>query len=513
MKSGCPRCAFDRNAEAKGFATDQFNLSSVNPDVAAEWHPRNQRSANTYLPKSGKRVWWRCRKDPEHEWQAVIASRTSLDGETLIGCPFCSGKRSSKRHNLLANAPSVAKLWHPQRNPKGPEHYTPSSHKKVWWLCEKGHEWEASIKNRTAGRGCPYCTHQSSSPEVRILTELRGAGFEVQSRSKVKSHELDIFIPELHTGIEYDGAYWHRGKLRKDVKKQRAIEAAGLRLIRVRELPLSKISGDDLITSPNIPFSKKEMDALLLKLAPNDKRVCHYLEKPAFVNDDLYRAYLDCFPSPFPENSLQHKNPGLAKEWHPTKNTPLSPLNFTGNSGHKAWWICENGHEWLASIDSRNRKKTPTGCPYCSPTFKRPSPDNNLALTHPYLVPFFHPTKNQDLLPDQITGGAIKEVWWRCPSDPSHEFKRSPNHMSSSKAVELCPYCAGTYVSSLNCMATTHPSLAVYFHPSKNNQHSAKNIRAGNKDKFWWRCPNNHEWQATPWAMARRKVFCKICGV
>ena len=31
------------------------------------------------------------------------------------------------------------------------------SHKKVWWKCSKGHEWEAEIKSRNGGRNCPYC--------------------------------------------------------------------------------------------------------------------------------------------------------------------------------------------------------------------------------------------------------------------------------------------------------------------------------------------------------------------
>ena len=38
--------------------------------------------------------------------------------------------------------------------------------------------------------------------------------------------------------------------------------------------------------------------------------------------------------------------PEIAKEWHPTKNGNLTPLNFHANSRWKAWWICKRGHEW-----------------------------------------------------------------------------------------------------------------------------------------------------------------------
>lgn len=512
LKSGCPYCAAIRVGHARSLAHSGYNLTTVNPELCKEWHSKNKRAAATYLPKSSAKVWWRCRKNPEHEWQAVIGSRTSLEGKTLIGCPFCAGKRPSKKHNLLIKSPSLAEQWHPERNTKKPEHFTPSSHKKVWWLCEKGHEWEATIKNRVAGRGCPRCTKQSSSHEIRILAELRGAGFDVESRWKIKSHELDIYLPEFSLGIEYDGAYWHKNKKHQDLKKQEAIELEGLKLVRVRELPLKKISEDDLLTSPNKELTKEEMDALFLIIAPTDRRVLEYRKREDFIGDDLYRIYMDYFPSPFPENSLAKRNPHLASEWHPTKNIPLTPMNFTANSAHKVWWICHKGHEFQARIDSRNRKSGGSGCPYCSPTYKKASPENNLTTTHPSLLAFFHPTRNEDVRPDQITAGAIKDIWWRCPNDESHEFKRSPNHMSSSKASELCPYCAGTYVSSANCMATTNPELAKFFHPMRNGSNTVFNTRATDRRSFWWVCPSGHEWEKSASAMVRRKgSLCFTC--
>ncbi len=66
--------------------------------------------------------------------------------------------RATKDDNLLTNFPDVASQWHPTKNgDKEPEHFTPKSHKKVWWLCERKHEWEATIGNRTKGSGCPQC--------------------------------------------------------------------------------------------------------------------------------------------------------------------------------------------------------------------------------------------------------------------------------------------------------------------------------------------------------------------
>lgn len=51
----------------------------------------------------------------------------------------------------------------PERN-KGltPRDVTPGSGRNVWWQCEKGHEWKASVSNRSRrGHNCPYCADRS----------------------------------------------------------------------------------------------------------------------------------------------------------------------------------------------------------------------------------------------------------------------------------------------------------------------------------------------------------------
>lgn len=61
---------------------------------------------------------------------------------------------------------------------------------------------------------------------------------------------------------------------------------------------------------------------------------------------------------------LYLKKPNLIKEWHPTKNGNLNPRNVTSEYNEKVWWICENGHEWEASIKKRVMGER---CPVCLP--------------------------------------------------------------------------------------------------------------------------------------------------
>ena len=69
-------------------------------------------------------------------------------------------------NSLIAINPKLARQWHPTKNGSlTPNDVMPYSHRKVWWLCEKGHEWEAKIDNRSNGKGCPYCSNKAVNNE------------------------------------------------------------------------------------------------------------------------------------------------------------------------------------------------------------------------------------------------------------------------------------------------------------------------------------------------------------
>ena len=67
-------------------------------------------------------------------------------------------KKPIKYNTLFQIAPTLVKEWHPTANdnlnPRNLEIVYP---KKVWWLCNQGHEWQATIKNRMNKNDCPIC--------------------------------------------------------------------------------------------------------------------------------------------------------------------------------------------------------------------------------------------------------------------------------------------------------------------------------------------------------------------
>tara|TARA_B110000263_G_C15080127_1_gene405925 strand:+ start:139 stop:576 length:438 start_codon:yes stop_codon:yes gene_type:complete len=128
------------------------------PHLVNEWHPtkNSDLKPEDFTHGSEKKVWWQCPKREDHEWEAVIYSRS--EGSS---CPFCSGRKASKTNNLQVDNPKLASEWHPTKNRDlRPEDFRPHSHKKVWWQCPRSdkHEWQTVIYSRSKEHGCPYCS-------------------------------------------------------------------------------------------------------------------------------------------------------------------------------------------------------------------------------------------------------------------------------------------------------------------------------------------------------------------
>ena len=152
-------------------ATDQYNLSVVNPGLAKEWHPTRNGDLNprNVTPGSGKKVWWICSSG--HEWEAPIYSRNRGSG-----CPLCNRPTSPDNIEKLISNAELLKEWHLTKNSGlNLRNLPPDFKEKVWWICEEGHEWEATVKSRTRGRGCPHCNKNvdKKSPSKKRNLTLR----------------------------------------------------------------------------------------------------------------------------------------------------------------------------------------------------------------------------------------------------------------------------------------------------------------------------------------------------
>jgi len=465
------------------------------PELVKEWHPTKNGNftPEDFTHASNKRAWWLCPNN--HSYDSIIANRTT----NKSGCPYCAGQKASEENNLQALFPEIAKEWHPTKNNElTPKQVTYGSKKKVWWLCPKGHSYEATMNHRTSAQksGCPYCSNQSSEPEIRILSELKWFFEEVNSRYRVDGVEIDIFLPNINLAIEYDGSYWHKDKEDSDIKKNMFLLSRDIDLIRVREQPLNPLSENDVIVS-NRSLEKKELDKIFKKIytfADNNtkEKITSYFARPSFVNDELFKEYRSYFPSPFPENSLIETHPKLSEEWDYEKNFPLRPENFSSGGHNKVWWLCPKGHSYSSYVYSRTDKNQKRGCPFC--TGQKVSKDNNLLIMFPEVAKEWHPTKNKELTPKEFTSGSKKKVWWLCPK--GHSYNSVINSRTTRKSPTGCPYCAGKKVSMDNNLLVLFPEIAKEWHPIKNKELTPKQVTAGSNKKVWWLCPKGHSYEA-----------------
>ena len=318
---------------------------------------------------SKRKVWWRCEKG--HSWQASVCSRAG-DG---AGCPYCTGRRPMPGETDLASQfPDIAAQWHPSKNlPLTPEEMLPGSHRKVWWVCGKGHEWQAIVKSRVSGCGCPVCANRELAPG---------------------DNDLAATHPDL-------AAQWHPVKNGSLTPRQ---VVAGTR----RKVWWRCGKGHEWQAA----VSARAMGGAGCPVCAGKK----------------------VLPG---ENDLASQFPEVAAQWNEEKNGALTPDQVSAYSNRRVWWTCERGHAWQASVAAR--VKNHSGCPYC--TGRKVLPGfNDLATVEPQVAAQWHPTLNGALTPEMVTAGSHTIVWWQCPD--GHIWK-AIIYARAGPQKTGCPVCAG----------------------------------------------------------------------
>ena len=187
-------------------------------------------------------------------------------------------------------------------------------------------------------------------------------------------------------------------------------------------------------------------------------------------------------------NDLATENPELAAEWDYEENSPLTPNDVHIHMSKKAFWVCEKGHKWAASIASRN---SGFGCPFCAGE-KPWAGETDMATTNPEMVLLFDEEKNGQK-PSEIMAGSNRPYWWRC--EKGHSWKAQAKDILSGKR---CPFCAGVKVlAGFNDLATTDPKVAEEWDYQANGDLSPQRVSRGSTRKVGWICSKGHHWIAT----------------
>ena len=209
QKQGCPYCT--------GRKVNHTNsLAMCEPELAKEWdHEKNELTPDTIKHNSSKKVWWKCTGNNHSFFVSPVARKRSIKGSKgkANGCNICSGKVVHKDNCLATLSPRVAKEWYYEKNyPLTPNDIVNGSTKKMWWKCEKGHEWETPVFYRTGKdkTNCPYCANRmvwqgwndfwTTHPELAkyLVNSEEGYSYPAGSYKKVnwKCVKCETLVPE-----------------------------------------------------------------------------------------------------------------------------------------------------------------------------------------------------------------------------------------------------------------------------------------------------------------------------
>ncbi len=193
-------------------------------------------------------------------------------------------------NDLRTTHPALAAQWHPTKNGGlVPEEFVAGTHRKVWWLCDKGHEWQASISSRSRGIGCPVC-----AGKLVVAGENDLSSFYPQIAAEWDAEKNGRLTPQMLTPYSNRRVWWRCGL------GHEYIAAVAARTMHGSGCPY-----------------------------------CAGFKALAGFND------------------LATLDPDVAAQWHTELNEKLTPEMVTLGSRKKVWWQCSQGHVWAAVIHSR----------------------------------------------------------------------------------------------------------------------------------------------------------------
>lgn len=360
---GCPYCSGKMTLPEESFAANF-------PKLFAEWDYEKNKNLDpfSYSNNSNKNVWWKCTN--RHSWRATIHHRVVYKN----GCRECN----NLKFKIPNRCPELLDEWHPEKNlPLTPDQISCGSKEKVWWKCRKNpkHIWQRRVLSRSRDdSGCPFCRQKKAIPNSypplgQYLPELS------KEWHPIKNNGLTPF--DFTAGSSRKA--WWQCSSNPDHEWEAAI---GGRALKGRGCPYcsrQKVSAENSLANKSPEIAKQWHPSKNGSLTPKTvsygsaKRVwwlCDLNPRHEWEATVTSRRNNGC---PLctghkveSENSLAKIYPEISKEWHSTKNSPLTPGDVTKASGRKVWWQCSKSpdHEWLAQI--KNRTVLGSGCPICA---------------------------------------------------------------------------------------------------------------------------------------------------
>jgi very-short-patch-repair endonuclease len=258
--------------------------------------------------------------------------------------------------------------------------------------------------------------------------------------------------------------------------------------------------------------------------------------------------------------------PDLMRQLHPYKNGDINPSRITRSSMKKLWWKCVNGHEWKASVNSREKGR---GCSQCHRKFSRievrlwsemsqvwggvewsakvdgieidvyvprwkigiemdgfhwhkdrtKQDEKKTENLHRLGIQLIHAReKPLPLLTDTDVGYCGSESEIRIVHRVMKRVSEVSGHNISKYLDENHFVADDLYakrISELEFPRTsvldTNPELQQEWNQEKNGSITLSNVSYRSNRRMWWKCVNGHEWEAVVADRTRFYGGCPTC--
>lgn len=438
---GCPYCSGH-------LASPENNLTISNPELMNEWDYEKNLNIDPkkFLKGNPKSVWWKCKYG--HSWKTKILNRTHI---RKTGCPLCNkATTSSFEIRIYTEFSKIFKnvLWQQKILKKEIDIYLEDYRLGIeydggYYHSLKGSDKRDLKKNDFFSKNNIQIIRIRDSalkkigPNDLIINELES---DILKMMKIIEHLINVF--KFTTGHQTILNKYLKDKVLINSKEHRKILAylPGPTPENSLEFNFPEIK-DEWDYEKNYPLkpsmfgpSSQKSVWWNCKKGPDHK----WFQK---INLRTLKNKLSSCPFCYNyklsvTNSISAKAPYLKYEWDYKKNFPNKPEDIIAGSSQIFWWICKinPNHTWQASAIGRSGLKK-RGCPKCPRNTG--SYQKTLEFNYPELSKKWHKSKNDFLLPSQVTPKSGRLVTWICENN--HEFKQ--RIINFVKAKGKCPIC------------------------------------------------------------------------
>lgn len=150
------------------------------------------------------------------------------------GCPYCAGNVRLTTEEFIEKS----KVVHGELYDYSKTIYGQNNRESVIIICKEHGEFPQAPFDHLEGSGCPSCFNYGTT-EQELREYIESFGFvTTKDRTVLEGKEIDVFVPELNLGFEFNGLFWHSEKRAKQPEtrhkyKTDLARSKGVKLIHI----------------------------------------------------------------------------------------------------------------------------------------------------------------------------------------------------------------------------------------------------------------------------------------